>query len=68
MKRSDAVRLVEELLQGNYPLAEAVVTALEKQGMQPPAIKATFPLTKSDGSVQKSYTMVARWEPELEAE
>ena len=70
MKRSE---IVEHML-GSFRGAENlgnmeammsyVLRGLEDVGMQPPQIKATFQLTKADGSKQNSFSMVNRWEPE----
>ena len=46
----------------NYIKIEFILAEFEALGMLPPAIKVSFDLKKQDGKVQKSYSIINRWE------
>lgn len=71
MRRSDAIKTLEQDIYNwetntgiKMSLPEFVIRRLELMGMSPPEFKASFNLEKQDGSSQKSYTLMRRWENE----
>ena len=72
MKKSDAVKKLDQAIydwEMNMDLRKSLAThlieiATEELGFGIPKIRVKFDLEKPDGSTQKSYSMIRRWENE----